>query len=189
MGGGAVLFSLQPSAVIVNDINPDLIIAYEVIRDNVDLLVESLKKHINTPEYFYSIRSLDRNKAHYQSLSKIKQASRLIFLNKTCFNGLFRVNSSGEFNSPYGYYRNPILLMNLVYEPSAIILILITLNFIVKIFLKHFYGSKRANLFTLIRPMIRFPLQQILQAIIRGDSTKMIKFGLNNAVTNFLSII
>ncbi|MDE5916720.1 MAG: DNA adenine methylase, partial [Oscillospiraceae bacterium] len=113
LGGGAVLFSLQPYAAIVNDINPDLITAYEVIRDNVDLLVESLKMHVNTPEYFYSIRSLDRNKTEYQALSKIEQASRLLFLNKTCFNGLFRVNSSGEFNSPYGYYRNP----NFINEP------------------------------------------------------------------------
>lgn len=114
LGGGAVLFSLQPSTAIVNDINTDLITAYKVIRDNVDLLVESLKMHINTPEYFYSVRSLDRNKTEYQALSKIEQASRLLFLNKTCFNGLFRVNSSGEFNSPYGYYRNP----NFINEPA-----------------------------------------------------------------------
>lgn len=114
LGGGAVLFSLQPSTAIVNDINTDLINAYGVIRDNVDLLVESLKMHVNTPEYFYSVRSLDRNKTEYQALSKIEQASRLLFLNKTCFNGLFRVNSSGEFNSPYGYYRNP----NFINEPA-----------------------------------------------------------------------
>lgn len=113
LGGGAVLFSIQPSKAIVNDLNMDLITVYEVIRDNVEELIESLKKHENTSEYFYVIRDLDRDKANYQALSKIEKASRLIYLNKTCFNGLFRVNSSGEFNSPFGHYKNP----NIVNEP------------------------------------------------------------------------
>lgn len=112
-GGGAVLFSIQPSKAIVNDLNIDLITVYEVIRDDVEELIESLKKHKNTSEYFYAIRDMDRDKTNYQALSKIKKASRLIYLNKTCFNGLFRVNSSGEFNSPFGHYKNP----NIVNEP------------------------------------------------------------------------
>lgn len=113
LGGGAVLFSVQPSKAIVNDLNTDLITVYEVIRDDADALIESLKKHENTAEYFYAIRDMDRDKANYQTLSKIEKASRLIYLNKTCFNGLFRVNSSGEFNSPFGHYKNP----NIVNEP------------------------------------------------------------------------
>lgn len=113
LGGGAVLFSIQPSKAIVNDLNVDLITVYEVIRDDVEALIESLKKHKNTSEYFYTIRDMDRDKASYQALSKIEKASRLIYLNKTCFNGLFRVNSSGEFNSPFGHYKNP----NIVNEP------------------------------------------------------------------------
>lgn len=113
LGGGAVLFSIQPSKAIVNDLNTDLITVYEVIRDDVEALIDSLKKHDNTSDYFYSIRDLDRNKIKYQALSKIERASRLIYLNKTCFNGLFRVNSSGEFNSPFGHYKNP----NIVNEP------------------------------------------------------------------------
>ena len=113
LGGGAVLFSIQPSKSIVNDLNADLITVYEVIRDDVEALIDSLKKHENTSEYFYTIRDIDRDKTSYQSLSKIEKASRLIFLNKTCFNGLFRVNSSGEFNSPFGHYKNP----NIVNEP------------------------------------------------------------------------
>lgn len=112
-GGGAVLFSIQPSKAIVNDLNGDLILTYEVIRDDVESLIESLKKHENTSDYYYSIRDMDRNKEAYQSLSKVEKASRLIYLNKTCFNGLFRVNSSGEFNSPFGHYKNP----NIVNEP------------------------------------------------------------------------
>lgn len=113
LGGGAVLFSVQPSKAIVNDLNGDLIAVYEVIRDDVDLLIESLKKHENTSEYFYTIRDLDRNRENYQAMSKVDRASRLLYLNKTCFNGLFRVNSAGEFNSPFGYYKNP----NIVNEP------------------------------------------------------------------------
>lgn len=113
LGGGAVLFSIQPSKAIVNDLNKDLIVVYEVIRDDIETLIESLKKHENTSDYFYSIRDMDRNKDSYKLLSKVERASRLLYLNKTCFNGLFRVNSSGEFNSPFGHYKNP----NIVNEP------------------------------------------------------------------------
>lgn len=106
-GGGAVLFSIQPSRGIVNDLNKDLISVYEVIREDVEALIEALKQHENTAEYFYKIRNMDRDKNAYQAMSKVEKASRLIYLNKTCFNGLFRVNSSGEFNSPFGHYKNP----------------------------------------------------------------------------------
>lgn len=107
LGGGAVLFSLQPKNAIVNDLNADLMLVYEVIRDNVELLIASLEKHENTVEYFYNIRDLDRDKDAYRKISVVDRASRIIYLNKTCYNGLFRVNSSGEFNSPFGHYKNP----------------------------------------------------------------------------------
>ena len=113
LGGGAVFFAIQPSKAIVNDLNEDLIMVYEVIRDDVESLIESLKVHENTAEYFYEIRDMDRDKNVYRSMSKIERASRLLYLNKTCFNGLFRVNSSGEFNAPFGHYKNP----NIVNEP------------------------------------------------------------------------
>ena len=113
LGGGAVLFSIQPSKAIVHDLNSDLITVYEVIRDDVEELIDNLKKHENSSEYFYTIRDMDRNKETYAAMSKVERASRLIYLNKTCFNGLFRVNSSGEFNSPFGHYKNP----NIVNEP------------------------------------------------------------------------
>lgn len=113
LGGGAVLFSLQPSNAVVNDLNADLITVYEVIRDDVEALIASLKHHENTAAYFYAIRDMDRDKAKYRALSKVERASRMIYLNKTCFNGLFRVNSSGEFNTPFGQYKNP----NIVNEP------------------------------------------------------------------------
>lgn len=107
LGGGAVLFSLQPKNAIVNDLNADLMLVYEVIRDNVELLIAALEKHENTAEYFYNLRDLDRDKDAYREMSVVDRASRIIYLNKTCYNGLFRVNSSGEFNSPFGHYKNP----------------------------------------------------------------------------------
>ena len=107
LGGGAVLFSLQPENAIVNDLNADLMLVYEVIRDDVELLIAALEQHENTAEYFYNIRDLDRDKDVYREMSSVERASRIIYLNKTCYNGLFRVNTSGEFNSPFGHYKNP----------------------------------------------------------------------------------
>ena len=107
VGGGAVLFELQPNKAVVNDINADLINLYQVIKDNVDDLIEDLRKHRNEEKYFYKVRERDRNKEVYSSLTPVEKASRIIFLNKTCYNGLFRVNRAGEFNSPFGNYKNP----------------------------------------------------------------------------------
>lgn len=112
-GGGAVLFALQPKHAIVNDNNSELINMYNVIRDNPDELIEDLKKHKNESGYFYEIRELDR-KPEFADLTSIQRASRLIFLNKTCYNGLFRVNKSGEFNAPFGKYKNPNIVNEMV---------------------------------------------------------------------------
>lgn len=106
IGGGAVLFELQPSKAIINDYNAELINLYLCIKNNLEELLKDLKKHENTPEYFYEIRGLDR-KEDFSQLSAVKRASRVIYLNKTCYNGLYRVNSSGEFNAPFGKYKNP----------------------------------------------------------------------------------
>ncbi len=113
VGGGAVLFHLQPSIAYVNDINSDLIAVYTVIRDNVEELVEELKQYRNEPEFFYSVRDWDRNQDKYASLSEVQKAARILYLNKTCYNGLYRVNNAGEFNAPFGHYKNP----NIVNEP------------------------------------------------------------------------
>lgn len=113
LGGGALLFNLQPKKAIVNDSNYELINAYKVIRDNVEELIQDLEKHKNTSEYFYELRAKDRT-SEYSNLSNIERASRLIYLNKTCFNGLYRVNSQGEFNTPYGNYKNPNIVNEFV---------------------------------------------------------------------------
>lgn len=112
IGGGALFFELQPKRAIINDYNEELINVYKVIRDHPNELIEELKKHKNTPEYFYEIRALDRQPLFY-NLNDIERASRIIYLNKTCYNGLYRVNSAGEFNSPFGKYKNP----NIINEP------------------------------------------------------------------------
>lgn len=106
IGGGAVFFDLQPSKAIINDYNKELINAYNVIKDKVDFLIKDLEKHKNEEEYFYTIRGADRID-DYSKWSDIQKASRLIYLNKTCYNGLYRVNSKGQFNTPFGKYRNP----------------------------------------------------------------------------------
>lgn len=107
LGGGAVLFELQPAKAVVNDINEELINVYNAIRDDVEGLIDDLKKHRNEADYFYEIREKDRDRENYNKLSDIEKASRIIYLNKTCYNGLFRVNRHGEFNTPFGRYQNP----------------------------------------------------------------------------------
>lgn len=113
VGGGALLFHLQPNNATVNDINEELIGVYIVIKDHIDELIEELKKYKNEADFFYSVREWDRDIEKYKSLSDIEKAARILYLNKTCYNGLYRVNNAGEFNSPFGHYRNP----NIVNEP------------------------------------------------------------------------
>ena len=113
-GGGALLFNLQPKTAYVNDINKELIRVYEAIKYDVEALIGALQDFKNDSEFFYSVRDWDRDRENYSSLSDIQKAARIIYLNKTCYNGLFRVNSAGEFNSPFGNYRNP----NIVNAPT-----------------------------------------------------------------------
>ena len=108
VGGGAVFFELQPKKAIINDYNTELINVYQVIREFPEELIAILEEHNreNTEEYFYSLRALDRS-SDYAKMSNVHKAARMIYLNKTCYNGLYRVNSAGQFNSPYGKYKNP----------------------------------------------------------------------------------
>lgn len=108
VGGGAVFFELQPKKAIINDFNSELINVYQVVRDNVEELISALEKHneLNSEEYFYEVRGIDRTE-QFQEMTDIEKAARIIYLNKTCYNGLYRVNAAGHFNSPYGKYKNP----------------------------------------------------------------------------------
>lgn len=104
VGGGAVFFDLLPKNAVLSDMNLELVTTYNVIKDNVENLIKSLKKHKVNKEYFLKTRSKDISK-----LSDIEIASRFIYLNRTCFNGLYRVNKSGQFNVPFGKNKNPLI--------------------------------------------------------------------------------
>lgn len=107
IGGGAVLFDLQPKHAVINDVNSELIGVYNAIKYHVDELIERLEQFENTSDCFYEVRSWDRSRVVYDALTDIDKAARVIFLNKTCYNGLYRVNSAGEFNTPFGRYKKP----------------------------------------------------------------------------------
>ena len=109
IGGGALFFELQPDNAYISDMNEELINLYSVARDSVDELIEDLSKHEISKEYFLEIRNIDRTE-EYSNLSNIERASRFIYLNRTCFNGMYRVNSKGEFNVPFGNYKNPRII-------------------------------------------------------------------------------
>lgn len=115
IGGAAVLLDRQPDRARINDYNEELINVYRIVRDNPDDLLELLREHeeSNSSEYYYEIRALDREPS-FKDLSDTERAARIIYLNKTCYNGLFRVNSAGQINVPYGRYKHP----NIVNEPG-----------------------------------------------------------------------
>jgi len=116
LGGGALLFHLLSENKnlkgYVSDLNSDLILSYVTIRDNLSSLLKSLQKHSDnyfsdSKSYYYSVRESNPK-------SQIEKVSRLLFMNRTCFNGLYRVNSKGKFNVPLGRYSNP----NIVQEEN-----------------------------------------------------------------------
>ena len=102
LGGGAMFFALQPEQAVIADSNPELINLYRQVANHVDDVVCQLKKYENTQEMFYAVRGQD-----WTMLPEAEAAARTIFLNKTCFNGLYRVNKKGRFNVPFGKYKNP----------------------------------------------------------------------------------
>lgn len=101
-GGGAMFFALQPKNAIIADSNPELINMYREVAANIDEVIRYLRKYENTSEMFYAVREQE-----WTQLPKAEAAARTIFLNRTCFNGLYRVNKQGKFNVPYGKYSNP----------------------------------------------------------------------------------
>ena len=104
VGGGAVFFDLLPKNAELSDLNNELVNTYNVIKNNVDELIQSLQKHIYDKEYYLKVRA-----KKVEDLSDVGIASRFIFLNRTGFNGLYRVNKSGQFNVPFGRYNNPVI--------------------------------------------------------------------------------
>ena len=114
LGGGAVFFELYSLGYLKNkktylsDINYELINAYNMVKNNPIELISNLEryKEKHSKEFYYKTREIDRND-EFKTLTKIQRATRFIYLNKTCFNGLYRVNKKGYFNTPIGNYKNP----------------------------------------------------------------------------------
>ena len=106
VGGGAMFFDLLPKKAILSDMNAELVVAYNVIKNNIEELTKKLKEHQrkNDKEYFLKIRA-----QNLKRFSDVNVAARFIYLNRTCFNGLYRVNKSGQFNVPYGKNKNPMI--------------------------------------------------------------------------------
>lgn len=103
-GGGALFYAVKPKNAIIADRNPELINLYNQVACNVDLVIQELQHYKNESDFFYKIRALD-----WESLPPHEAAARTIYLNKTCFNGLYRVNRRGEFNTPFANYANPTI--------------------------------------------------------------------------------
>lgn len=108
VGGGALFFAVRAQepnrAAIIADSNPELVNLYTVVRDDVESLIASLHGMHADEENFYAVRA-----QNYDALTPVSRAARTIYLNRTCFNGLYRVNRRGQFNVPYGHYSNPTI--------------------------------------------------------------------------------
>jgi DNA adenine methylase len=107
LGGAAMFFFLGHGNAVLSDKNEGLVELYQVVRDKVEPLIRTLEQHQlryreNESDYYYDVRAVEPSK-----LSPVERAARFIFLNKTCFNGLYRVNSKDRFNVPFGRYKNP----------------------------------------------------------------------------------
>lgn len=110
LGGGAVFFALAEakrfSVAYLSDANMDLMSLYEVLAHQPDDVIRKLKTHIHDEKYYYEVRAQNPSRL---GLGLVSAAARLIFLNRTCFNGLYRVNKSGQFNVPFGSCKNPTI--------------------------------------------------------------------------------
>ena len=113
LGGGALYFYLNPDHSIISDLNEELVLTYITLKDKVEEVIRELDTYKNEEEFYYSIRALDPNQ-----LSDVTRAARLIYMNKTCYNGLYRVNKKGEFNVPFGKRNGAFLNKGLLRDAS-----------------------------------------------------------------------
>lgn len=110
LGGGALFFQVQPKNAVVCDINSELINFYNVVKDSPEELIQKLLSYTDSEEFFYTIRNLDRDPESFSKLSNVDKAARTYYLNRVCFNGLYRVTKKGFFNSPYGKSFHPYVV-------------------------------------------------------------------------------
>jgi DNA adenine methylase len=116
LGGAALFFHLHNTdrlhhGAVLSDYNSELVLCYQVVRDDVEALLDALKQHERyrlDRAYFMEVRSWDRQ-PDFAQRSPVQRAARTIFLNRTCYNGLYRLNNKGQFNAPFGYYKNPLI--------------------------------------------------------------------------------
>lgn len=116
VGGGAVFFALEEAGKIkkarISDLNPDLIDTYVAVRDHIDELIRILREDysgdVNNSTFFYQVRDLEPGQLNLWP--QAARAARMIYLNRTCYNGLYRVNRQGKFNAPFGRYTDPKIL-------------------------------------------------------------------------------
>lgn len=116
VGGGALFFHLYNAGrlrhgAVLSDFNHELVLCYQVVRDDVEALIEALSEHARhrlDSQYFLWVRGWDRQ-PDFNQRSPVQRAARTIFLNRTCYNGLYRLNNKGQFNAPFGYYKNPLI--------------------------------------------------------------------------------
>ena len=104
LGGGAFFFMLEPTKATLSDVNQELIILYRTVRDALSGLITELHRHPYEKDHYYWMRSRDP-----ETLTMVERAARTLYLNRTCFNGLYRVNRRGHFNVPMGRYSNPVI--------------------------------------------------------------------------------
>lgn len=116
VGGGAVFLALQPTYAVLGDTNQELINCYKAVRDDVETLIQVLSQHIRSKEYYYKIRKQDP-----EGMDSVSRAARLIYLNKTCYNGIYRVNLKDQFNVPYGDRRSKIYDATNLLQVSALL--------------------------------------------------------------------
>lgn len=116
-GGGALYFALRPDGAVVADSNPELVNLYRSVAKSVEVVIERLRSCLNTEDAFYIMRALD-----WTQMAPADAAARTIFLNRTCFNGLYRVNKSGGFNVPFGRYKNPKILDEAALRAASVLL-------------------------------------------------------------------
>jgi DNA adenine methylase len=118
LGGGAVFFNLRPKRSFLSDINLEIINVYRCIRDQVEGIITQLHHHYlhHDESYYYDVRSrVEETAEWFWTGNNVERAARILYLNKTCFNGLYRENSKGHFNVPIGRYKNPS-----IYDPDLL---------------------------------------------------------------------
>ena len=107
VGGGAVFLHLSPDNALISDINKDIINLYQIIKDDIDGLLSTMSQFSNDKECYYNTKAWDKD-PNFESRSSVEKAARTLFLNRTCFNGVYRVNQKGYFNVPFGRYKHPL---------------------------------------------------------------------------------